>query len=443
MPPRVLPLVLGLLVCGPSALAQVSALEPVELDPLALRALVLRCKTPAYERLGPDSTSDCSYNATTIQGQHDPTYVLDIPVVFHVIQNTSGTGNITNAKVMSQIDVLNEDFRALAGSNGAGGFDTLIQFHLATLDPLGMPTNGITRTTDTTWYNDVGPYYDTLAWDPERFLNIYSNSGGGALGYVPDLPQAGGLVGTNEDRVVLYWGVVGKNAVLAPYDQGRTATHEVGHYLGLFHTFDFGCGTSSPPDCYTTGDRICDTNPAPVSRLGCPMSSGCGLPEPVDNYLSYTDDLCMTHFTAEQSNRMRCTLVYWRPLLVAACGGLAGSTLRNSGANPLSYSANAPLIGGTLTLAVDLSITGHTQALVMGFNSPLDIGLGAGQRLLVNVADVAGELLGLPLQAGPLATWNLPVMPFGCGLELYTQAIQLGGVFPFALSNARDLTIGL
>ncbi len=421
--------------------------EPFEIqnDPLAVQALGLRCHTPVFERAEPETASDCAYNSTTIQSQYDPLYVFDIPVVFHVIQNAGGTGNITDAKVISQIEVLNEDFRALAGSNGAGGFDTMIQFHLATVDPLGNPTNGITRSTNTTWYNDGGAYYNTLAWDPDHYLNIYSNSAAGALGYVPDLPQGGGIVGSNADRVVVYWGSVGKNAPAFPYHQGRTVTHEVGHYLGLFHTFDFGCGTGSQPGCYTSGDRICDTNSEANPRFGCPGSAtSCGTADPFHNYMDYTDDLCMTGFTEEQSNRMRCTLLYWRSdLYSAACGGLASSASRNAGTNPLSLSANPPQIGGTLTLQVDLSTSGHSQALAIGYLGTLDIPLATGQWLLVNVADPAGELLGLSAMPGPLATWNLPISASVCGFPLSIQAIHFGGVLPFALSNARDLVIGL
>ena len=83
------------------------------------------------------------------------------------------------------------------------------------------------------WYNDGGGYYFTLAWDTNRYLNIYTNTAGGALGYVPNLPQSG-IAGDPADRVVINWLSFGRGSAGGqPYNWCRTCTHEVGHYLGL------------------------------------------------------------------------------------------------------------------------------------------------------------------------------------------------------------------
>lgn len=257
------------------------------------------------------NAADCSYNATNTAPAYAPSVSkLRIPVVVHVIQRTNGTGFIPESRVRSQIDVLNEDFLALAGTNGAPGFDTQIEFFLATEDPQGNPTSGITYSTNNTWYNDGGNYWNSLAWDPDRYLNIYTNSASGALGYVPGLPQQGG-VGNNSDRVVVLHSAFGRNSPIQDYNLGRTATHEVGHYLGLFHTFDGGCTAN--------GDRIADTNPESSPTFGCPGSrTSCGLPAPFDNYMDYSDDRCMDKFTEDQGYRMRCTLINYRPNLAEA-----------------------------------------------------------------------------------------------------------------------------
>jgi hypothetical protein len=258
--------------------------------------------------------TDCNFTRTNVEAQYEPDQgILRIPVVVHVIQQTNGTGFIPEDRVRSQIDILNEDFLAIPGTNGGLGDDAQIEFYLATEDPNGNPTSGITYSTNNTWFNDSGSYWNTLAWDTNRYLNIYTNSASGALGYVPDLPQ-GGIVGSNADRVVVLYSTFGRNAPFAPFNLGRTGTHEVGHYLGLYHTFNGGCQSTS--GCYTNGDRICDTNPEGSPTFGCPGSrSSCGLPAPFDNYMDYADDRCMDRFTPEQINRMRCTLEHFRPNL--------------------------------------------------------------------------------------------------------------------------------
>jgi Pregnancy-associated plasma protein-A len=258
--------------------------------------------------------SDCGYNSTTINSAYDPGVVYTIPVVVHVLERTNGQGHISAAIVQSQIDILNEDFRALPGSNGAPGVDGAIQFELASVDPSGAPTTGITYSVNNTWYNDGGSYWNSLSWDTNRYLNIYTNNAGGYLGYVPSLPQTGGIVGSNADRVVCLWSAFGQNGPIgAPFNLGRTVTHEVGHYLGLFHTFDGGCATSA---CYSSGDLICDTARESQPTSGCnPNKASCGSLDPIHNYMDYSDDACMNQFTNEQVNRMRCTLENWRPNL--------------------------------------------------------------------------------------------------------------------------------
>ena len=279
-----------------------------------------RCGTGSF--VGTDDVvvsrggSNCSFNRTVILPEFDPSVEkYRIPVVVHVIQSSNGTGALSDERVTSQIEILNEDFLALPGSNGEPGTDVQIEFYLATEDPNGNPTTGITRSTNTNWFNDNGSYWNSLAWDTNRYLNIYTNSASGALGYVPSLPQSG-IAGSNSDRVVVLYSTFGRNAPFAPFNLGRTATHEVGHYLGLEHTFSGGCSNS-----YTSGDLIVDTNPESSPTFGCPGSRfSCGQQAPIDNYMDYSDDRCMNKFTPEQSNRMRCSLLNYRPNLYTVAG---------------------------------------------------------------------------------------------------------------------------
>lgn len=287
----------------------------------------IRCLTPsidlAFARALP--ASDCTANSTNPAAQYSPENLdeVEIQVVFHVIRQSNGNGDVPNSRVNSQIDILNEDFGALAGTPGAPGVDTKIRFTLATVDPNGQPTTGIERYNNSTWYQDSGSYFNSIAWDPDVYLNIYTmGSPGGSsntLGYVPFLPQTGGgSVGANSDRVVILNTAVGRNAPISTYNQGRTTVHEVGHYLGLYHTFQSGCSSGN---CNTSGDRICDTNSESQPEYNCPSnSSSCGSSDPVRNYMNYSPDSCMSNFTEQQARRMRCTLEFYRPQLAQPIG---------------------------------------------------------------------------------------------------------------------------
>ena len=196
--------------------------------------------------------SDCTFTLTNPSDDYETLAIYEIPVVVHVIEHTNGDGQISEALVRSQIDVLNEDFGALSGTPGANGFDVGIRFVLASTDPMGDPTNGITRTVNNTWFNDNGSYWVALAWDTSVYMNVYTNSADGNLGYVPDLPQ-GGVAGQTTDRVVILWSAFGRGASGCPrFDQVRTLTLAVAFYLALAHTFICGCGSTAAPGCYIT-----------------------------------------------------------------------------------------------------------------------------------------------------------------------------------------------
>jgi hypothetical protein len=246
------------------------------------------------------STSDCTQSCTTIKSEYWPSGTYTIPIVFHVIYNKNGTGNIPDSRIINQVAVLNEDYRAINGTLGGNGYDTKIQFELA----------GITRTQNNSWFNDRGEkrYKQALGWDQNEYLNVYVNSASGYLGYAYFPQTSAGNV--YDGVVLLYSACGGRDEGSAPYNQGRTLTHEVGHYLGLYHTFQNGCGTG-----YCAGDRIADTNAESSPFYGCGSRTTCSSPDPTTNYMDYSEDLCMWQFTAEQANRAVCGLVNYRPSL--------------------------------------------------------------------------------------------------------------------------------
>lgn len=237
--------------------------------------------------------------------------VKRIPVVVHIIHN-SGTENISAAQVQSQIDVLNEDFRKKAGTNGFGnGVDTRIEFCLARISPDSHCTDGIVRvqSTLTNHLTYQRSHLKQLSfWDNTRYLNMYVvksiNGNSGIAGYssFPGGPP-------DEDGIVVRHNYFGRTGTATAGSNGRTTTHEISHWFGLYHTFNNGCGT----DTCTDGDKVCDTPPAANPNYGCPVINSCSndfpnVPDQVANYLDYSNDACKSRFTTGQKARMHATL---------------------------------------------------------------------------------------------------------------------------------------
>ncbi|MEP6864786.1 MAG: PKD domain-containing protein [Deltaproteobacteria bacterium] len=270
---------------------------------------------------------DCSDSATMINPAYADGRTFVIQVVFHLIEKTDGTGHISDDQVNSQIQILNEDYGALANSHGAPGNNASIKFVLARFDPSGNPTNGIERVTNNSYFaeGDPGPspMKAALTWDSSRYLNVYSSGldTSGLLGYAT-FPWDRTLMPGNDkqDGVVLAYQSVGNNAAYAPYDLGASATHEIGHWFGLYHTFQ-GPITSNADGCtgssnaYQQGDLLSDTVKEKAPAQDCTAhASGCvaGQMAPIENYMDYSYDSCMVKFTVEQVDRVRCGAVHYR-----------------------------------------------------------------------------------------------------------------------------------
>lgn len=227
--------------------------------------------------------------------------IIEIPVVVNVLYKTSSE-NISQAQIQSQIDVLNEDFKALNAdyNNTPSIFQAVRSGNIKVSFVLDLVIRK--STTKKSWgTNDAMKKSNTGGIDPtspSTKLNIWCcNLSGGILGYA-QFP--GGSSAT--DGVVIDNNAFGRTGtVTTPYHKGRTATHEVGHWLNLRHIWgDANCGS----------DLVGDTPTHNTANYGCPtyphLSTCSGTPtEMTMNYMDYTDDACMYMFTAGQSTRMQ------------------------------------------------------------------------------------------------------------------------------------------
>jgi hypothetical protein len=277
------------------------------------------------------------------------TGIIRIPVVVHVVWHTAAE-NISDAQIQSQIDVLNEDFRRLnadAASTpapfAAVAADARLEFALAVRDPQCRPTNGITRhNTAVTGWTYPGNGMKSAAtggadpWDSSQYLNIWIvNYTDTTLGF-GTFPGGAAAV----DGLVLKYQATGRVGTTIPgANLGRTATHEIGHWLNLQHIWG-GSALPTSTDC-TDSDQVDDTpnqaGASPFSATSCRTfpSTSCSNGPNGDmfmNYMDYSADQCMNTFTAGQVARMDAALHTARASILASAGlvppaGVVGSDL--------------------------------------------------------------------------------------------------------------------
>lgn len=283
-----------------------------------------------------------SYAKDHVAQKSPPLY--QIPVVVHIVYMDQSE-NLPDSLIQQQIQVLNADFRRLNADTSLTrpeflpvAADAGIEFFLATQDPDGNPTTGITRTVGQP--SGLFPIYDPFTdnvkktvlggkdpWPTNRYLNIWVCnllSGFGVLGYAyppagtpPNWPTDSAPADSTVQGVVIHFPVFGPNnpaatGPLTSVNRGRTLTHEVGHFLGLRHIWgDGGCaeddGLNDTPPADSDAGQICD-----FTKNTCPPVSGVDLPDQIENYMDYAADSCMNMFSQEQIAAMHFILENYR-----------------------------------------------------------------------------------------------------------------------------------
>jgi|GEM_PF-1427438 len=305
-----------------------------------------------------------------------------IPVVFYIVHE-GGVENITDQQVTSQLGVMNAEF----ASHG-------IEFCLARNDgatPLpGSTTPGIIRIQNSLLTNHLQSDEQQLKalslLDGNRFLRVWVvkdiNNGSGVAGYARFPGGSAAL-----DGIVIRYDVVGEASTCAcslipNYDKGLVMIHEVGHWLGLYHTFQGGCAGGSSSNCTTDGDQICDTPPVASPNYGCPslgtLNSCSGTPADLtNNFMDYTNDHCRNAFTPDQETRMLGAISNFRQTLVSASNllytGVSCATSNCCLSNTLFAEFTAsnlnPCLGETITFSAT-QIPGATYSWDFGDQTP-------------------------------------------------------------------------
>ena len=312
--------------------------------------------------------------------------VYNIPVVIHVIHNGAPVNtvashtseNISYAQAVSQITVMNQDFRRTVGTPGNEstgyklGVDCEINFVLAQQDPNGLATNGVNRVNmgQAAWSEqDVDDIVkDQTQWDPTKYLNMWVVKlvDDTILGYaqfpsgstLPGIGPYGGPVKT--DGVVASYDAFGTTTVNdgsfvlnQSYNLGRTMTHEVGHWLGLRHIW--GDDTNCTPADDLSGDYVADTPDSNTENYNCVTISHCIGNDMIENYMDYTNDACMNTFTAGQKARMVAVMTnsIRRKELSSSNGGTLGT----------AYALDGKL--SNITISLDACISSYNRKITI------------------------------------------------------------------------------
>ena len=354
-------------------------------------------------------------------------FIIRVPVVVHVLYYQASQ-NIPEAVIKEQIAMLNRDFRRQNSDsvNTPDRFkpyaaDAQIEFVLATADPMGRPTTGIVRkpTTVQYWQMDDQIKYTKSggddAWDSRSYLNIWVGDMRSLLGYASPIGAP-----ADKDGVVINFSAFGSKNASEPYNMGRTAVHEVGHWLGLKHIWG---------DTYCGDDNVEDTPKQGNFTSGCPsgVRSTCegngASGDMYMNFMDFTNDACMNLFTKGQKERMR---------IMFEDGGPRASILNSRGANEPWAVEEIPSQGEVPVAATQVKLYPNpvSSELVLDFEYDLSW-IGKQVRLLningveVKRVQVLSKIQKLDLSSLRSGIYFVQGINSSNGNKLYQKLVKL------------------
>ena len=354
-------------------------------------------------------------------------FIIRVPVVVHVLYYQASQ-NIPEAVIKEQIAILNRDFRRQNSDsvNTPDRFkpyaaDAQIEFVLATADPMGRPTTGIVRkpTTVQYWQMDDQIKYTKSggddAWDSRSYLNIWVGDMRSLLGYASPIGAP-----ADKDGVVINFSAFGSKNASEPYNMGRTAVHEVGHWLGLKHIWG---------DTYCGDDNVDDTPKQGNFTSGCPsgIRSTCegngASGDMYMNFMDFTNDACMNLFTKGQKERMR---------IMFEDGGPRASILNSRGANEPWAVEEIPSQGEVPVAATQVKLYPNpvSSELVLDFEYDLSW-IGKQVRLLningveVKRVQVLSKIQKLDLSSLRSGIYFVQGINSSNGNKLYQKLVKL------------------